>query len=309
MIHIQVDIRERDLIPRIDVLLTNKNMDEKNKNNKITMSKQNLAIGDIILTLQNIEDVNKEKEDPSIKETNDNSSLKELIIIERKTVADLMSSIKDGRYDEQSYRLSGYDACPNHNIIYLIEGAAKTRFKNETERTIFNSAIFSILYYKGFSVMYSNSLDDTAYIVCNMADKMQREMVKQKKTPYYSNIFVLSDVKKEKLTNLENDEKKEEENYNVNNTLVPSYCSVVKKVKKENINVENIATIMLSQIPGVSYVIAMAICDVYKTIPQLVLAVRENAQCLDGFCISDSGKKSRKISKSVIAKIVEYLGK
>ena len=41
------------------------------------------------------------------------------IIIERKSVSDLLSSIKDGRYEEQSYRLNGLQH-HNHNIVYLI---------------------------------------------------------------------------------------------------------------------------------------------------------------------------------------------
>ena len=87
-----------------------------------------------------------------------------------------------------------------------------------------------------------------------------------------------------------------------------AYCSVVKKVKKHNINAENIAAIMLSQIPGVSSVSATAICLVYKTIPQLVFALQENPHCLDGFSIMDSTThKSRKMNKSVIYKIAEYL--
>ena len=43
------------------------------------------------------------------------------VIIERKSVSDLLSSIKDGRYEEQSYRLNGLNH-HNHNIVYLIEG-------------------------------------------------------------------------------------------------------------------------------------------------------------------------------------------
>ena len=47
---------------------------------------------------------------------------KELLIIERKTIADLASSICDGRYKEQSFRLSESPVL-NHNILYLIEGS------------------------------------------------------------------------------------------------------------------------------------------------------------------------------------------
>ena len=44
-----------------------------------------------------------------------------LLIIERKSLNDLASSIKDGRYAEQSFRLSNIEH-HNHNIVYLIEG-------------------------------------------------------------------------------------------------------------------------------------------------------------------------------------------
>ena len=44
-----------------------------------------------------------------------------LVIFERKTIPDLLSSIKDGRYSEQSLRLSENNI-HNHNIYYLIEG-------------------------------------------------------------------------------------------------------------------------------------------------------------------------------------------
>jgi crossover junction endonuclease MUS81 len=40
-------------------------------------------------------------------------------IVERKTSDDLAASIRDGRYDEQKYRLKN---CGINNVIYLIEG-------------------------------------------------------------------------------------------------------------------------------------------------------------------------------------------
>ena len=47
-------------------------------------------------------------------------ALKLPFLIERKSLNDLESSIKDGRYNEQSLRLDKYDLA-NHNIYYLIE--------------------------------------------------------------------------------------------------------------------------------------------------------------------------------------------
>ena len=46
----------------------------------------------------------------------------ELILIERKSFSDLLASIKDGRYEEQSYRLINSLNIHKHNIIYIIEG-------------------------------------------------------------------------------------------------------------------------------------------------------------------------------------------
>ncbi len=284
-----MDVRERDLIPRLSFLMAAKNT------HQIQTSNSNLALGDIVLSMSS--DVS------NVSNAND-ANQNELVIIERKSVADLMASIKDGRYDEQAYRLSGLQSCPNHNIIYLIEGAA--RFKNETDRAIFQSAIFSIIYYKGFSVMHSTSLDDTAYIIWNMANKIHREQAKKKKVPYHS---ILPSAKEEKYDVEQKMEENADEQIEGNNKSdAMAYCSVIKKVKKENINADNIAAIMLSQIPGVSSAIATAICGTYKTIPQLVGAMQDNRKCLEGFTMNDSVKnKPRKISKSVIAKIEEYL--
>ena len=279
-----MDVRERDLIPRLSFLMAAKNT------HQIQTSNSSLVLGDIVLSMSS---------DP--KDEN------ELVIIERKSVADLMASIKDGRYDEQAYRLSGQASCPNHNIIYLIEGTA--RFKNETDRAIFQSAIFSIIYYKGFSVMHSTSLDDTAYIVWNMANKIHREQAKKKKVPYH--VILEKREQIEDKTEEKGDQEEIEGQIEGTNEAVKgntmAYCSVIKKVKKENINADNIAAIMLSQVPGVSSAIATAICGTYKTIPQLVGALQENPKCLEGFAMNDSVKnKPRKISKSVIAKIEEY---
>ena len=45
---------------------------------------------------------------------------KEIIILERKSVSDLLASIKDGRYEEQSHRLIHSSGLYRHHIIYII---------------------------------------------------------------------------------------------------------------------------------------------------------------------------------------------
>ena len=78
---------------------------------------------------------------------------KSLILIERKSLADLEASIKDGRYSEQSYRLNEC-VIANHNIIYLIEGSI-INYKNKHFVNSLYSSLLTLNYFKGFSVLNS----------------------------------------------------------------------------------------------------------------------------------------------------------
>ena len=62
------------------------------------------------------------------------------IIIERKTYLDLLSSIRDGRYEEQSHRLIHSSGLHTHNIMYLIEGIM-TSITSTTDKSLIYSAI------------------------------------------------------------------------------------------------------------------------------------------------------------------------
>lgn len=102
----------------------------------------------------------------------------EKIIVERKSLNDLASSIKDGRYVEQSHRLMN-NPVHNHNIVYLIEGNLsiwQNRYKVQSN-TLY-SAIFSLNYYKGFSVIKTIDMTETAEYILRMCDKLNREKKK-----------------------------------------------------------------------------------------------------------------------------------
>ena len=53
--------------------------------------------------------------------------------------------------------------------------------------------MLSVMYYKGFSVLQTVSLVETAEVIMQMTDKIRRE--KDKKTAYYANV---SGITKEK---------------------------------------------------------------------------------------------------------------
>ena len=281
---VKIDTRERELIKRCEELLV---AVPAFKDLKIVV--EPLPLGDIIIC------------------TNQGDNHIDNIIVERKSLSDLAASIKDGRYEEQSYRLNGLPH-HNHNIVYLIEGdlAKFNSFKERIDKQTIYSAMFSINYYKGFSLMRSTSMDETAFIVCNMAYKIGKD---PNKAPYFSQCSAVSNPD---LESGPSDPGLLETGLIEPSTALPSvskdYCSVIKKVKKDNINEENIGEIMLCQIPGISSVTALTIMEKYKYLPNLVKCLQEDPECLNGISTTDANGKTRKISKTTIATIVKYLG-
>jgi len=280
---IKVDNREQDLLKQIQNLVL---FIPSFKQLKVETAA--LPLGDII-----IYDDNDQK-----------------LIIERKCLNDLLASIKDGRYEEQSYRLNGLNH-PNHNIYYLIEGDVNkaNRFKdNNIEKLTLYSAMFSLNYYKGFSVMRTLSMEETAIFICNTANKLS----KSDKKAYYENKQLANPVanpviniitSENNVDNQNNEEKQPIEEKESDK----DYISVVKKVKKENITPENIAEIMLCQIPGISSVTAIAIMDKFKTIPNLINEIQQNDNCLKDISYQNSKGQSRKINKTSLVNIVKFL--
>jgi len=273
---IKVDTRETDLLQHLNHQVANIPVFKS-----ITIQTETLPIGDIIIC--------DDKEDK--------------LIIERKSVSDLLSSIKDGRYEEQSYRLNGLNH-HNHNIIYLVEGDVNrvNRFKTDSkiEKLTLYSAMFSLNYYKGFSVFRSFSLEESATIICNMAYKLEKNSLTDKKA-FYQNLCPI--IKTEETEKDENISEKVE-------TLEQSekdYVGVIKKIKKENITPDNIGEIMLCQIPGISSVTALAIMEKYKNLPNLIKEIENNNDCLKDITSTNAKGQIRKINKSSIANIVKFL--
>ena len=80
-----------------------------------------------------------------------------------------------------------------------------------------------------------------------------------------------------------------------------------KKVKKENITCENIGAIMLCQIPGVSSATALTIMEKYKTIQNLIKELETNPNTLKDISSTNAKGQTRKINKSSIANIIQFL--
>jgi len=209
---------------------------------------------------------------------NDNNE--DYIIFERKTLNDLESSIKDSRYKEQCLRMQ-IDKVHNHNIMFIIEGNISTYAQFKNPSTLY-SAVFSLYYYQGFSCLFSQGLNDTSNIIYYFLKKFLRE--KDNRMPFYKPI---NNVETIESTNNSNNE----------------YIQCIKKQKHENINKSNIWTIMLMQIPYISSTIAKSIIEKYENIPNLIIALNNNLDCLNDFYIFDGKGNKRKLSSKVIENI------
>ena len=266
-----------------------------------------------------------------------------VLIIERKSISDLLSSIKDGRYEEQSYRLKHSDEFPPHNVIYLIEGDYYDR--KISDRKLITSIITSLQYFKGFSVMKTKSIKDTSELIMYMADKIDREFQKGKLPFVYKwrNITTIPPINKIPLINEIpinkipinkipinkipineipineipiNEIPINEINVTETNIIiqekqiVEEYCSVVKKVKKENITKDNIGSIILCQIPGISSVTALSIMNcslVNGSFTELIKILQTNPYSLQEKTLDTTKPKQRKIGKKTIDNILALL--
>jgi crossover junction endonuclease MUS81 len=236
----------------------------------------------------------------------------DVLLIERKTMADLLASIKDGRYEEQSYRLIHTGEHCAHNIIYMIEGMF-SQVRTPVEKRIILSAMTSLNHFKGFSVFRTCSLNETAENIVWMAEKMEREFQRGKRAAYTirptsesnTSIAQLGAVESSPHDSITNAVVSEGDSTQISSA---NYCTVVKKVKKDNITPENIGEIVLCQIPGISSVTAMAIMKQYGTFSKLIDEIRNNPTSLENI-VCENGGKTRKISKTCVKNVIEYLGK
>jgi len=274
----------------------------------VQLSKEVLILGDILI------------------KTDEN---KEVLLIERKSLSDLLASIKDNRYEEQSYRLIHSSGFPPHSVFYLVEGMF-SQLRTPMEKKIIMSATTTLQFFKGFSVHRTSSLHESAEWLLCFADKIERNFVKGIIPYYLTNGFLkhFANTNREHQTDLATEDNKIEniiENNDTSNenTTVSSvfcsqpdqgsqgqtsadYCHVVKKVKKENITPENIGEIILCQIPGISSITAIAIMKHFNNFTHFMEEITKDLSCIENLTIESNGK-TRKISKKSIESVQQYL--
>jgi ERCC4-type nuclease len=273
-----IDNRETDLFEKCQSIIFS-------KQNYTVLEEAVLPIGDVLV---------KTDED------------RDIMIIERKTLADLLASIKDGRYEEQSHRLRHASGFRSHNVLYIIEGILTT-LKTPLEKKLVYSAITSLNHFKGFSVLRTSSVQETAEFLVCMADKIDRNIMKGIFPAYLNEdhrrmLFPTPTTTDPPDATIEETcvaEPVNTENSNAN------YSQFVKKVKKENITEDNIGEIMLCQVPGISSIYAASILKHFDGLSKMIQEVKNKTASFENIQYEINGKK-RRIPKTCGESITKY---
>lgn len=237
MVKICLDSREHDLILSIPNVISTNNL-------LIDFEVQDLQIGDV--------------------EIRDTSNVL-LCVIERKSLSDLASSITDGRYREQSLRMKeAMHEISDHHKYYLIEGdfsrfsQTRSRYKSKIKPSTLLGVMASLSYGKGFSVVRTMNLQETAEWIVYFAKKISQ----------------IHSERKNDTTN---------------------YSSVIVKQKCKNITPENIDEIFLCQIPYIQSVTARGLIEYFGSFYELQKRIQEDTDNLESVRFNNRKLSSRVI--------------
>jgi len=200
-------------------------------------------------------------------------------LIERKTISDLISSIKDGRYKEQKIRLKhcGIDC---NKIIYLIEGATLSLW-DLSDKTVLGS-IISTMIRDDLKVFRTVSLTETLHFLERIYHRLQE------------NPYRLISPQEDKVIHI-------------------NYANTLKIRKKDNLTPQVCNIMQLSQIPSVSQNMATAILDKYGSIFNLCIAysniedVKEREKMVAELTYGIANNKQRRIGLVASSRVYQYL--
>jgi crossover junction endonuclease MUS81 len=162
-------------------------------------------------------------------------------VIERKTIKDLLASVKDGRYKEQKGRILSQIEQKNVGaFFYIIEGSS--HYLKPYEKTIYQGALISISLRDNIHIIKTDTPYDTGDFLVRLYKRLIKEDVSSKK----------QDIQ------------------DINNETQPiKYIETLKASKKANIDAPTSQIMALGVVPGISYKIATSILKEYNTLSDL----------------------------------------
>lgn len=209
-----------------------------------------------------------------------------ILLIERKTMTDLASSIRDGRHREQKHRIvkSGLG---KENIIFLIEGEITDMSYGKINRDVLQGSIINTMFRDGFKVYRTSDIIETCYFIERVLLKIFKE-------------------KEKNITNLLGSE-----NNNLNEK--EDYSETIKLKKKENLTPLVFNKLIFLQIPGVSKMFVDAIFKKYNSVLELledyqkIENKKDRENLLSNLELKTQSGKNRKLGKVISKRIYDYL--
>lgn len=158
------------------------------------------------------------------------------VVAERKTVRDFEGSFLDGRYREQRARLLAFCAEKQLRPLYIIEGNLNSTRSLQKPAIIKLLSRLTLRY--GISILQTANLNETAQLATSLAEQWHEDRT----------VFQGEAVK---------------------------YAETISSSRKTN-RLENLASAMLQQCPGISAKGAEALLDHFKTFPLLLQAAEKD---------------------------------
>ncbi len=234
---------------------------EKNRDFENIVETKNLEIGDIIIYINE----------------------KPTILIERKTVKDLASSITDGRLREQKFRISS-SSIPKDKIIYLIEGELDEKLYGRVDKKTLQGSLINTMIRDDYKVYRTKDPKESVYFLVRLINKIRND--------------------KSKLIKIENI--KEEDK------IRNEYCETVVLSKKGNMTPMTFNQVIFLQIPGLSARIVREIQKIYPSIKDLVLTyeniehIQEREELLEEILVPTETGKQRRIGLIISKRIYDF---
>lgn len=198
-----------------------------------------------------------------------------VLVLERKTLLDLVASIRDGRYREQKAKLC--EAFGAHTCAYIIEGPFSYSPNNPSliggiSKKAVISSIINTQLRDGLKVLHTQNIQDTC-------DMLLQTVLRISQNP---------------------------EAYTCVNATPKAVESVVTIQKHKINNKEDMFFYQLTQVPGMSVKTANAFVKTYQNMPNfyrvlLPLTDEEKLKLLKCIMIEDSNRRiSGKVAESII---------
>lgn len=239
---------------------------EKNREYDSIVSVKNLEIGDIVILVN---------DEPAI-------------LIERKTIKDLASSIQDGRLREQKYRITG-SKYPHKNVIFLIEGDLDEKIYGRIDKRTLQGSIINTMLRDDYKVYRTRDPKDTVFFLSRLIAKIINDQGK------------LLDLTQSMTTlNLPPPQPKKE------------YSELVSLSKKSQLTPETFNKVILLQISGISIRHVNEIQKYFPTIRDLILryesidSEEKREDLLSDINLETTTGKRRKLGFIMSKRIYDY---